>query len=59
MLIAPKIVQGIFAATMDFYTWKLAQKVYGTGSDAAMAVVCMVCPGTHNRRLTNLANSLR
>jgi hypothetical protein len=43
MLIAPKIVQGISAATMDFYTWKLGQKVYGTGSDAAMAVVRVTC----------------
>jgi len=43
MLIAPKIVQAIFAATMDFYTWKLGQKLYGAGSDAAMAAVRVPC----------------
>jgi phosphatidylinositol glycan class B len=43
MLIAPKIVQGIFAAAMDFYTWKLGKKVYGAESHAAMAVVRASC----------------
>jgi phosphatidylinositol glycan class B len=40
MLIAPKIAQAIFAALLDFYTWKLSQKVYGVGSSASMATVC-------------------
>lgn len=39
MLIAPKIVQAIFAALLDFYTWKLSQKIYGVGSAASMATV--------------------
>jgi len=52
MLIAPKIVQALFAAAMDFYTWKLGRKVYGTESDAAMAAVRMMCPETNRWRLT-------
>jgi phosphatidylinositol glycan class B len=40
MLIAPKIAQAIFAALLDFYTWKLSQ-IYGTGSAASMATVCI------------------
>ena len=47
MLIAPKIAQAIFAALLDFYTWKLSQKVYGVGSSASMATVC--CSVVHLR----------
>ena len=59
MLIAPKIVQGIFAAAMDFYTWKLGRKVYGTDSDAAMAAVRVLYSETHKWRLFNIFDSLR
>lgn len=47
LLIAPKIVQGMFAAAMDFYTWKLGRKIYGVDSDAAMATVRILCFKTH------------
>jgi phosphatidylinositol glycan class B len=43
LVVAPKIVQGMFAAAMDFYTWKLGRKVYEADSDAAMAAVRMLC----------------
>jgi hypothetical protein len=59
MLIAPKIVQGMFAAAMDFYTWKLGRKVYGTDSDAAMAAVRVLYSETHKCRLTKIPDSLR
>ena len=39
LLIAPKIAQAIFAALLDFYTWKLSQKIYGASSAASMATV--------------------
>lgn len=39
MLIAPKIAQAIFAALLDFFTWKLGQKVYGADNAASMATV--------------------
>jgi len=39
LLIAPKILQAVFAAVMDFYTWRLAGKVYGSGSAASNAAV--------------------
>lgn len=39
LLIAPKIAQAFFAALLDFFTWKLGQKVYGSGSEASMAAV--------------------
>jgi len=58
MLIAPKIVQGMFAAAMDFYTWKLGRKVYGTDSDAAMAAVSALYSVTNKRKLTNIPDSL-
>jgi phosphatidylinositol glycan class B len=41
LLMAPKIAQAIFAALLDFYTWKLSQKIYGAGSAASMATVCL------------------
>jgi phosphatidylinositol glycan class B len=59
MLIAPKIVQGMFAAAMDFYTWKLGRKIYGVDSDAAMATVRILCSEAHKWRLTNIPDSLR
>lgn len=39
LIIAPKIAQAVFAAGMDYYTWKLGQKIYGQGSSAAVATV--------------------
>lgn len=39
LLIAPKIAQAVFAAGVDFYTWRLGQTVYGASSSAAMATV--------------------
>ena len=41
LLMAPKIAQAIFAALLDFYTWKLSQKIYGAGSAASTATVCL------------------
>jgi phosphatidylinositol glycan class B len=39
LLAAPKITQGTFAAGLDFFTWKLAESVYGAGSHAAWTTV--------------------
>jgi phosphatidylinositol glycan class B len=41
MILAPKIAQAIFAALLDFYTWKLSQKVYGAGGSASMATLAL------------------
>jgi phosphatidylinositol glycan class B len=41
MILAPKIAQAIFAALLDFYTWKLSQKVYGVGSSALTATLAL------------------
>ncbi len=38
-LAAPKVTQAVFAALLDCYTWKLAEKVYGRGSRTALATV--------------------
>lgn len=38
----PRVVQSLFAAAGDFYTWRLAEKVYGQGSNAAWAAVSTV-----------------
>jgi phosphatidylinositol glycan class B len=59
LLVAPKIVQGMFAAAMDFYTWKLGRKVYGADSDAAMVTVRVLHSIIDKRRLTNIPDSLR
>lgn len=39
LLIAPKIAQAVFAAVMDIFTWKLGQRIYGSGSPTALAAV--------------------
>lgn len=41
LLIAPKIAQAIFAAVMDLFTWRLGQRVYGSGSQVALAAVSL------------------
>ena len=39
----PKVAQAVlFAAVGDYYTWKLGEKVYGTGSNEAWAAVCNI-----------------
>lgn len=46
----PKIFQGVIAAFGDFYTWKLADKVYGRGSNYAWTAVCvsLLIRGVHD-----------
>lgn len=39
LLAAPKITQGTFAAGLDYFTWRFAESVYGTGSHAAWTTV--------------------
>ena len=39
LLAAPKVTQAIFAALLDCYTWKLAEKAYGRGSRTAYTTV--------------------
>lgn len=40
LIAAPKVVQAVFAAVGDYYTWKLGERIYGTGSNEAWAAVC-------------------
>lgn len=40
----PKIIQSVLSALSDFYTWKLAEKIYGQGSNAAWSAVCDFLP---------------
>jgi phosphatidylinositol glycan class B len=39
LLAAPKVTQAVFAALLDYYTWKLAEKAYGRGSRTARVTV--------------------
>lgn len=40
LIAAPKIAQAYIAALGDFFTWKLAQRIYGDGSRGEQAAVC-------------------
>ncbi|KAI1823053.1 glycosyltransferase family 22 protein [Xylaria intraflava] len=42
LLMAPKVLQTVFAALSDWYTWRLGEKLYGHGSASAWAVLLMV-----------------
>ncbi|KAI1432339.1 glycosyltransferase family 22 protein [Xylaria sp. CBS 124048] len=42
LLFAPKVLQTVFAALSDWYTWRLGEKLYGPSSSAAWAVLLMV-----------------
>ncbi|XXH05210.1 ornithine aminotransferase [Hypoxylon texense] len=41
LMAAPKIIQTGFAALSDWYSWRLAEKLYGHGSVAAWSVLLM------------------
>ncbi len=36
----PRVVQSLFAAAGDWCTWRLAERIYGRGSNTAWTVVC-------------------
>lgn len=42
LIAAPKVMQAIFAALGDYYTWKLGEVVYGRDSSEAWAAVCSI-----------------
>lgn len=39
LIAAPKITQAALAASTDYFTWRLAERVFGPGSGAARASV--------------------
>jgi hypothetical protein len=52
LLAAPKVVQALFAAGLDFFTWRLGQRIFGPTSRAAWTIVC--CPELPPRRALTL-----
>ena len=38
LIAAPKAMQAVIAAAGDYYTWKLARRVYGESNEARAAV---------------------
>jgi GPI mannosyltransferase 3 len=40
LILMPKILQGLFAAIGDYFTWKFAERIYGRGSNSAWTAVC-------------------
>jgi hypothetical protein len=53
LVVAPKIAQAVIAATGDYYTWKLAKKVYGPDSYGAWATVLSRMDRIHNSAMAN------
>ncbi|KAF2872573.1 Alg9-like mannosyltransferase family-domain-containing protein [Massariosphaeria phaeospora] len=44
LIAAPKVAQAVCAALLDYYSWRLAEKVYGRGSRTALATLALsVC----------------
>ncbi|KAJ5610701.1 hypothetical protein N7510_007420 [Penicillium lagena] len=41
LIVAPKTAQAVVSAIGDFYTWKLARRVYGTGSREAWTTLAV------------------
>jgi len=39
LAVLPNLVQAYFAAVGDYYTWQLAERIYGTGTKVSSAVV--------------------
>ena len=44
LAVLPNLVQAYFAAVGDYYTWQLAERIYGTGNKTSRAVVCFEIP---------------
>jgi phosphatidylinositol glycan class B len=40
LVLIPKLLQGLFAAIGDYFTWKLAGRIYGRGSNSSWTAVC-------------------
>lgn len=38
----PGVIQSIFAGIGDFFTWQLAEKLYGAGSTSAWTTVSLI-----------------
>ncbi|KAI9701308.1 MAG: glycosylphosphatidylinositol anchor biosynthesis [Bogoriella megaspora] len=41
LVATPKVIQGVIAAFMDYYTWKLSERIHGHGSPAAWAALTL------------------
>lgn len=41
LAVIPNIVQACLAATGDYYTWQLSEKIYGSGSSNAWTTVSL------------------
>lgn len=41
LAVLPNIIQAVFAAACDYYTWKMAEKMYGLGSRTGYVTVCV------------------
>ncbi|TGO52401.1 hypothetical protein BCON_0142g00280, partial [Botryotinia convoluta] len=41
LAVLPNIIQAIFAAACDYYTWKMAEKIYGLGSRTGYVTLLM------------------
>lgn len=39
MIVLPNVIQALIAAIGDYYTWRLAERVYGRGSNVAWVAV--------------------
>lgn len=44
LIAAPKLTQAVFAALLDYYTWKIAEKSYGRRSRTAFTAVGSCAP---------------
>lgn len=58
LLAAPKLTQALFAAVGDFYTWKLAGKVYGNYSYEAWGAVSDTAARTYICQISDTDYSL-
>ena len=62
LLVAPRVAQAVFAACVDYYTWSLAQQLYGTESKCAQISVreCeLLLPSTSVLTLARMCLAVR
>jgi GPI mannosyltransferase 3 len=53
----PKIIQSVFAALGDFYTWRLATEIYGIESNVPWAAVSLSTPPLPEPETDNVDSS--
>jgi GPI mannosyltransferase 3 len=55
LLAAPKVLQAVFAACTDFFTWRLAERLYGHEHEIPRITVSLIPPRLFDTTLSHVS----